>query len=61
MPQHLHLLAEMERNRTEIETIKELTAPMILEGLEILEAKFGGLSKIDNAREKILAYLATKD
>jgi hypothetical protein len=58
MPMYLNFLATMERQGAGVEEVKALTIPMLEQGLDTLEARFGKQPKIDDARIKITNHVS---
>lgn len=61
LPMYLQTLALMEREGAGVEDVKEMTAPFVLQGLDALESRFGQQELIEDARQKVNDYVATKE
>lgn len=61
LPMYLHVLAAMDRRGVGIEDAKEFSAPLITQGLDVLESRFGQQAQIDDARKKIDEYFSKKE
>ncbi|MEZ9136327.1 hypothetical protein AB4138_10770 [Vibrio sp. 10N.286.52.C3] len=59
MPAHLQLLANLHKTGSSIEELRDYTAPLALQGLEVLEERFGQQSQIDDARNKLNRHLTS--
>lgn len=55
MPLYLKILAIMEQEGTGVAEARKILIPMISNGLDILESRFGPQPQIEDAREKIRA------
>ena len=60
LPMYLHTLANMDREGVGVEEAKEFTAPLVSQGLDVLESRFGQQEIIDDARTKLNEYLTLK-
>ncbi|WP_273987264.1 hypothetical protein [Vibrio parahaemolyticus] len=58
VPVYLDLLSNLYKTGSSIEELKEYTAPLVLQGLDVLEQRFGPQAQITDARVKVQAYLA---
>ncbi|MEZ9475390.1 hypothetical protein [Vibrio sp. ZF57] len=57
MPAYLQLLANLHKTGSSLEELREYTAPFALQGLEVLEKRFGQQPQIDDAKGKLNHYL----
>lgn len=61
LPMYLHVLATMDREGVGIEDAKEFSAPLIIQGLDVLESRFGQQALMDDARKKLDDYVSKKE
>ncbi|MHA3027765.1 hypothetical protein [Chromohalobacter israelensis] len=60
LPMYLQVLAAMDRKGVGIEEAKEFSAPLIVQGLDVLESRFGQQALIDDAKNKLDEYVSKK-
>lgn len=58
LPCYLHVLALLEREGKGVPHAREFLLPYLLEGLNVLEARFGHLPMIDAARKSVEPFLS---
>ncbi|WP_146206926.1 hypothetical protein [Chromohalobacter israelensis] len=61
LPMYLHVLATMDREGVGIEDAKEISAPLIIQGLDVLESRFGQQALTDDARKKLDEYVSKNE
>lgn len=56
MPMYLAVLASAEREGMSVLEVREMTMPFLIEGLNVLETRFGQQNLIDDARKKLAEH-----
>ncbi|WP_447077910.1 hypothetical protein [Shewanella algae] len=56
MPMYLAVLASAEREGMSVLEAREMTIPFLIEGLNVLETRFGQQNLIDDARKKLAEH-----